>query len=88
VDFAYIAVEHRPDPEKSWREMIAFYHLTGYHMLAGKKLEEDLRKIYAQQGNLIFPSYILVDKSGNVVTIHAKRPSDEDALYQQIEQLL
>ncbi|KAA0989182.1 TlpA family protein disulfide reductase [Dyadobacter aurulentus] len=88
VDFAYIAVEHRPDPEKSWREMIAFYHLIGYHILAGEELREDLRKIYAQQGNLIFPSYILVDKSGKIVTIHAKRPSDREALYKQIEQLL
>ncbi len=88
VDFAYIAVEHRPNPEKSWREMIAFYHLTGFHILAGKALVEDLRKIYVEQGNLIFPSYILVDKSGKIVTIHAKRPSDREALYKQIEQLL
>lgn len=88
VDFAYIAVEHRQNPEKSWREMIAFYHLTGYHILAGKELEKDLGKIYTQQGNLIFPSYILVDKSGNTVTIHANRPSEREALYKQIEQLL
>lgn len=88
VDFAYIAVEHRQNPEKSWREMIAFYHLTGDHILAGKALVEDLRKIYVQQGNLIFPSYILVDKSGKIATIHAKRPSDRQALYKQIEQLL
>lgn len=88
VDFAYIAVEHRPNPEKSWRQMIAFYDLTGYHILAGKELEEDLGKIYTQQGNLIFPSYILVDMSGKIVTIHAKRPSEKEALYKQIEQLL
>ena len=88
VEFAYIAVEHRPDPEKSWRQMITFYHLTGSHILAGKALVEDLRKIYVQQGNLTFPSYILVDKSGKIVTIHANRPSDKQALYKQIEQLL
>lgn len=88
VDFAYIAVEHRPNPEKGWREMIAFYHLSGYHILAGKALEEDLRKIYIQQGSLMFPAYILVDKSGKIVTIHARRPSDGQALYEQIEQLL
>ncbi|MDQ6479470.1 TlpA disulfide reductase family protein [Dyadobacter sp. LHD-138] len=88
VDFTYIAVEHRPNPEKKWQEMIAFYHLTGYHILAGKNLVEHLRKIYSQQGNLIFPSYILVDKLGNIVTIHAKRPSEREALYKQIEQLL
>ncbi|MDR6806560.1 thiol-disulfide isomerase/thioredoxin [Dyadobacter sp. BE34] len=88
VEFAYIAVEHRPNPEKSWREMIAFYQLAGSHILAGKALVEDLRKIYVQQGNLTFPSYILVDKSGKIVTIHAKRPSDREALYKQIEQLL
>ncbi|MCE7044497.1 TlpA disulfide reductase family protein [Dyadobacter sp. CY312] len=88
VNFAYIAVEHRPNPEKYWREMVSFYNLTGYHILAGKELEKDLNRIYEKQGNLIFPSYILVDQSGKIITIHAKRPSDRETLYRQIEELL
>jgi thiol-disulfide isomerase/thioredoxin len=88
VNFAYIAVEHHPNPEKYWKEIVSFYNLTGYHVLAGKELEKDLGRIYEKQGNLIFPSYILVDQSGEIITIHAKRPSDRETLYRQIEDLL
>ncbi|NEU70253.1 TlpA family protein disulfide reductase [Spirosoma agri] len=88
VDFVYIAVEHSPNPEKHWQKTVAFYGLTGYHILAGKELEQNLRKLYAQNDTLQFPSYILVDKSGKIVTLHGKRPSDKAALYEQIEQLL
>lgn len=88
VDFVYVAVEHSPNPEKRWQQTIAFYGLTGDHVLAGKELEQNLRKLYAQDGTLQFPSYILVDKSGKIITLHGKSPSDKAALYKQIEQLL
>ncbi|MPR37356.1 redoxin family protein [Salmonirosea aquatica] len=88
VDFVYIAVEHSPAAEKRWRDTIAFYDLTGDHVLAGKELEKSLRDMYTQTGNFQFPSYILVDKAGKIVTIQAPRPSDQEKLYEQIEQLL
>ncbi|WP_420152332.1 TlpA family protein disulfide reductase [Siphonobacter sp.] len=88
VDFLYVAVEHTTNPEKGWRETIAFYQLTGYHILAGKALVDDVQRHYSPQSHLQFPSYILVDKSGKIVTVHAKRPSEKEALYEQIRQLL
>ena len=88
VDFVYVAIEHDPTPQKRWQETIAFYQLTGYHVLAGKALVNDLRKLYEQKNSLQFPSYIVVNKSGKIITIHGKRPSDKAALYEQLEQLL
>lgn len=88
VTFVYIAVEHSPDPEKKWKETVKFYDLSGYHILASKTLEEDLRKRYDQDGMLSLPSYILVDKTGKVVTMNARRPSEKEALYQQINEQL
>lgn len=88
VAFLYVAVEHSSDPVKKWKETLLFYDLSGHHILAGKKLEEDLHKRYQKSGTLSFPSYILVDKTGKVVTLRAKRPSDKEELYQQIRKLL
>lgn len=88
IEFVYVAVEHAPDPAKKWKETVAFYNLSGYHILAGRALEADLRKRYGQDDMISFPSYILVDKSGNIITLHAKRPSDKEELYQQIRKLL
>lgn len=88
VAFLYVAVEHSPDPVKKWKETVNFFNLSGQHILAGKALEEDLRKRYGQDGMISFPSYILVDKSGSIITLHAKRPSDKEELYEQIRKLL
>jgi|GEM_PF-1908598 len=88
ITFVYIAVEHSSDPVKKWKETVRFFDLSGQHILAGKALEEDLRKRYGQNGMISFPSYILVNKSGHIITLHAKRPSDKEELYQQIRKLL
>ncbi|GGK74393.1 TlpA family protein disulfide reductase [Rufibacter glacialis] len=88
VDFVYIAFEHSVNPQKTWQETIKFYGLTGRHVLGNKKLEQYFQKLYAANGTMIFPSYLLIDKTGNVVTIQAQRPSAKEALYRQIESLL
>lgn len=88
VDFVYVALEHGSQPEKRWREAIGFYGLTGQHVLAGPELGRYLQSLYPQQDNLRFPSYILVDTSGRIMTVEANRPSQKEALYQQIESLL
>lgn len=88
VAYMYIAVEFSREPVKKWKETVKFFDLSGDHILAGKALEADLRKRYDQDDMISFPSYILADKSGNIITFHAKRPSDKEELYQQIRKLL
>ncbi len=88
VTFLYIAVEFSPDPVKRWKETVKFYDLTGHHILAGKSLEEDLRKKCNRDGVTSFPTYILVDKTGKVVTLNARKPSEKEALYKQINEQL
>lgn len=88
VEFVYIAVEFARNPTKKWQEMVKFYDISGYHFLADQALEADLRKRYDRDGTISFPSYILVGKSGNIITLHARRPSDKEELYQQIRKLL
>lgn len=86
VVFLYIASEHTPNPDRRWRETVRFYELTGDHVLAGKKLEEEIRQLY--MGHLVFPSYLLVDKNGRIVHLRAARPSEKSTLLSQIEKEL
>lgn len=88
VVFLYIAVEHTPERvrRQRWQETVRFYELTGYHVLAGKDLEQDLMKQY--ENRLVFPSYILVDKSGRIVNLHAAHPSETSTLLAQLSALL
>lgn len=88
VDFVYIAFEHSSEPEKTWKEMVAFYKLKGRHILGSRDLEEYFRNLYASKGILSFPSYLLIDKNGEIVTLQAERPSAGEKLYNQIEELL
>ena len=88
VDFLYIAMEHGTNPEKYWKQTILFYGLSGKHLIMNEELEKYFRNLYAGDGSFVFPSYILVDKNGKLVTIKAHRPSDKELLYQEIEKLL
>src|SRR5690606_29657748 len=88
VDFVYIAFEHSKDPTKTWKESIFFYNLQGRHILGSKELEDHFRELYDQNGTLLFPSYLLFDKNGNMITKWAERPDSGEKLYIQIEEHL
>lgn len=88
VDFLYIAFEHKTNPEKYWKEMVQFYDLKGRHLLMGKALERYFRDLYKDTNTFSFPSYLLFDKNGKLVTKKAKRPSERENLYAEIEKLL
>lgn len=90
VDFVYVAIERTDGREKVWKETVSFYHVTGKHILAGKELETSFKDLYQKDGgkNLIFPSYLLVDRNGVLVTSHASHPSSGERLYDEIAAVL
>lgn len=88
VDFVYIAFEHSKDPQKTWKEAVLFHQLKGRHILAGKDLESDFRELYDEEGTLYFPSYLLFNKSGELITQWADRPDTGETLYALIEKYL
>ena len=88
VDFVYIAFEHRTNPEKTWQETVQFYHLTGRHILGNQVLEDYFRSLYPYNNSLRFPSYLLFDKEGKLVTKQAEQPEAGQKLYEQINKLL
>lgn len=72
---------------KKWPEMIKYYNLEGDHIRNNDKLHKDLLKEFGSE-NISIPWYMIVNKKGEVVERHAKRPSDKDELYNQLQEKL
>jgi thiol-disulfide isomerase/thioredoxin len=85
----FISID-KDDKDKEWQDAIAFYELGGHHIRASQALLSDIRSRFAvdDQGSLTIPRYLIVDKTGKVVVPDAKRPSEREGLYEQIEAFL
>ena len=75
----YLSVDEDKNEEK-WREMVAFYGLSGEHIRAGKDLTKDLYKLYGDNGSMAIPWNLIIDEQGQIVQLHAPRPSETDKL--------
>jgi thiol-disulfide isomerase/thioredoxin len=76
--------------DANWRSFIAANGLTGIHL---RKSKTDIQPFWdellpAKGKRENYPSYFIFDKNGKLVQADAKRPSDEGALYNQIEKYL
>ncbi len=74
-ELLYISIDEE-SAENKWLEMMRYYDLEGYHIRASEALEADLYRIYNQNGTLMIPWYMEIDKEGNIRERHARKPSE------------
>jgi thiol-disulfide isomerase/thioredoxin len=86
VEVVYISLDRGYDKQK-WVDMIKYYNLDGYHVLASEKLAGDIYKTFGKRNTLMIPRYVIC-KNGKVILKDAKRPQDKTALIKQIESVL
>ncbi|AEW00875.1 hypothetical protein A4D02_13020 [Niastella koreensis] len=86
VEVLYISLDRGNDKEK-WVNMIKYYNLDGYHVMASEKLAGDIYKTFGKHNTLMIPRYVIC-KDGKVILKDAKRPQDKTALIKQIESVL
>lgn len=72
--------------EKVWNEMINFYELEGYHILANEKLVADIIEKFGKNGSFTYPRYLLVDENGKAVNSQASYPSNIEQLEKEINE--
>lgn len=77
VIFLYLA---NNSPELSWKNIIKEYELTGSVSVHYNLPYDQQRAIESFLGVSYFPTYVLIDKEGNVVSTKAPRPDQESEL--------
>jgi thiol-disulfide isomerase/thioredoxin len=86
VDVLYLSIDRESDKQK-WINMIKYYNLDGYHVMASEKLVNDIRKVFGRNKDLYIPRYIIC-KNGKIIVKDARKPQEKDALCKQIESVL
>ncbi len=82
VSLIYMSVDDKENRYK-WETTINQLELSGYHLLANEKLEQDIIKRIFKNDNIAIPRYVFIDETGKIVTADAPRPSS----YTEIEKL-
>jgi thiol-disulfide isomerase/thioredoxin len=84
LEFVYIA-NHDLEHSATWKQLIAYFHLEGTHIMAQDTLTRDVFKKVKGQG---FPTYFIIHKDGTYELSKAGYPMDRAVLIHQIEDAL
>jgi len=84
LEFLYIA-NYDSDKDAKWKELIAYYRLTGTHILASENLTRDIMKKIKGEG---FPTYAIIKKDGTIELSKAGYPMKREVLIEQLETAL
>ncbi|WP_159452746.1 TlpA family protein disulfide reductase [Pedobacter nyackensis] len=85
IVFLYIARDEDKDDEV-WRDFIFVNNITGEHV---RKTADQIANLWNELGvadsEQAYPYYLIIDRSGKILVSNAKRLSDGDNLYHQLE---
>ncbi|WP_299284632.1 TlpA disulfide reductase family protein [uncultured Mucilaginibacter sp.] len=84
LDYLYIANYDQKNEEK-WKELIAYFHLDGTHILANEKLNKDIMDKVKGTG---YPTYVVIKKDGSYELSKAGYPMNRAVLIQQLEKAI
>lgn len=85
VIFMYLASN---SPDKSWRNIIKEYKLTGPNVVHYNLPNEQQNLLEKHFSVNSFPTYILIDKEGNIVDTAPPHPSESEKLISRFDKLL
>jgi thiol-disulfide isomerase/thioredoxin len=84
LDYLYIA-NHDSGKESKWKELIAYYNMTGTHVMASKNLTKDIMTKIKGTG---FPTYVIIKKDGTFELSEAGFPMNREVLFKQLDKAL
>lgn len=76
--------------EYLWKRQIEKYEVEGFHVFLN---DDQYNRVFRNSiqndtATIVMPRYLIVDKKGEVVVTDAKRPSDKDSLFAQLDKYL
>ncbi len=89
VVFIYLDMDEEMK-ENSWKEYVSYFNIEGEHYRMNKveiqPIWEEIRKAGGSARG--YPTYVLFDRSGKIISPEAERPSTREKLYTQLEKAL
>ena len=81
------------DNAKRWRAQVYQYDLKGMHLLISAECYENgffnkYKSRIKPENMFMIPTYLLVNKKGEIVNFNAAKPSNQQELFSQIDNLL
>lgn len=71
--------------EKKWKELISYFKLEGYHILANDTLTQDIMSKVKGEG---YPTYVIIKRDGTFEKYKAGYPISREQLIKQVEEAL
>ena len=85
VIFMYFA---NNSPEQSWKNVIKEMNLTGENIVHYRLPDQQQSMLERKLSINSYPTYMIIDKEGNIVNTKAPSPKDKDGLIAEINRLL
>jgi len=91
-DMVFVYLDMDDDKkDKEWQDFIHVNELSGIHLrMNNEQIQSVWQELLPEEKNLhgLYPTYFIFDRQGNLAKEKAKRPSDQDILYQQLDEYL
>jgi len=72
----------------NWRPTAVYQKLYGYHLLVNKDIEREILSMASRaNGDMLLPTYLLIDTDGEVISANFERPSS-DYFEQELERVV
>jgi thiol-disulfide isomerase/thioredoxin len=84
LTYLYIANDDM-DNQEQWKKLIAYFDMEGTHLLANKKLTDDIMAKVKGRG---FPTVFIIKKDGTFEQSKSAYPIKRDILFKQLEKAL
>ena len=84
IEYLYISQGN----EYLWQQQIRKYDVEGNHVFVKETQYEKLYREATKDSTVVMPRYLIIDKKGHIVETSAKRPSDKDRLYLELDKYL
>lgn len=90
IAFVYLDLDDEKK-DKEWRDFIRVNELEGIHLrMNNDQIQSVWQELLPDDKKLhgLYPTYFIFDRQGNLSKEKAKRPSDQDVLYKQLDKYL
>ncbi len=76
--------------ESTWKEYLRYHDIEGQHYRMNREEIAAIWQEIATAGGAInrYPTFVLFNRKGEIIQANARRPSEQEALYQQLDEAL